>query len=66
METAGIQLGRTTIEGWVAGKPGWIYKVDDQGNILDIQFHEPPADVEKYYSENVAKQIIDEYLYSVL
>jgi glycosyltransferase involved in cell wall biosynthesis len=65
-ETAGIQLGRTTIEGWISGKPGWIYKVDDQGNILDIEYHEPPSDVDKYYSDNVSNQIIDEYFTSVL
>jgi glycosyltransferase involved in cell wall biosynthesis len=65
-ETAGIQLGRTTIEGWISGKPGWIYKVDAQGNIMDIEYHEPPTDVDKYYSENVTKQVIDEYLYSVV
>ena len=33
-ETAGILLGRTTIEGWMCGKPSWIYKVDSGGFIL--------------------------------
>jgi hypothetical protein len=33
--TAGIFKGRTTIEGFLCGKPGWIYKVDKEGNILD-------------------------------
>ena len=33
-ETAGILLGRTTIEGWMCGKDGWIYDVDKNGNII--------------------------------
>ena len=34
-ETAGILLGRTTIEGWLCGKPGWIYNVDSSGKIIN-------------------------------
>jgi glycosyltransferase involved in cell wall biosynthesis len=60
-ETAGIQLGRTTIEGWMCGKPSWIYKVDSGGFILSKEKFEPPVDVEKYFSSNVAKQIKEEY-----
>jgi len=61
-ETAGIQLGRTTIEGWMCNKPGWIYKVDSEGDIIDITKHEPPTDIEKYYAQNVASQIKNEYV----
>ena len=60
-ETAGIQLGRTTIEGWMCGKPSWIYKVDSGGFILSKEKFEPPVDVEKYFSSNVSKQIKEEY-----
>ena len=60
--TAGIQLGRTTIEGWLCGKPGWIYKVDSSGGILSKDYYEPPTDLEKYYAENVAKQIKEKYI----
>ena len=60
-ETAGIQLGRTTIESWMCGKPSWIYKVDSNGFILSKEKFNPPTDIEKYYSGNVAKQIKDEY-----
>ena len=60
-ETAGIQLGRTTIEGWMCGKPSWIYKVDSGGFILSKERFEPPVDIEKYYSSNVAKKIKEEY-----
>ena len=40
--TAGIVLGRTTIEGWACGKPGWIYDVDLAGRIRDVTLHPPP------------------------
>jgi glycosyltransferase involved in cell wall biosynthesis len=60
--TAGIQLGRTTIEGWLCGKPGWIYKVDSSGGILSKEYYEPPTDLEKYHAENVAKQIKEKYV----
>ena len=55
--TAGILLGRTTIEGWMCGKPGWIYNIDELGNIKNKTFFEVPSDIEKYYSKNVAKKI---------
>lgn len=61
-ETAGIQLGRTTIEGWLCGKPGWIYKVDSLGRVLEKEKFDPPSDLEKYYAENVAKKIKEEYI----
>ena len=61
-ETAGIQLGRTTIESWMCGKSSWIYKVDKGGFILSKEKYEPPTDIEKYYTMNVAQQIKDEYI----
>jgi hypothetical protein len=61
-ETAGVLLGRTTIEGWMCGKPGWIYNVDSPGNIIDKKLYEVPSDVEKYYSSNVSKKIKDSYI----
>jgi glycosyltransferase involved in cell wall biosynthesis len=59
--TAGILLGRTTIEGWMCGKGGWIYDVDSTGAIISKTFHDVPSDVDKFNSNNVAKQIINEY-----
>jgi glycosyltransferase involved in cell wall biosynthesis len=61
-ETAGIQLGRTTIESWMCGKSSWIYKVDKGGFILSKEKFNPPSDIEKYYTLKVAQQIKDEYL----
>jgi len=60
-ETAGILLGRTTIEGWLCGKSGWIYNVDNQGEITSKELHEVPTDIDKFKSENVAKEIIELY-----
>lgn len=40
--TAGIVLGRTTLEGWACGKPGWIYDVDLTGRIRGLGLHAPP------------------------
>ena len=65
VETAGIMLGRTTIEGWMCGKGGWIYEVNDKGDILSKEFHSPPNQEElqdKYFGSTVAKQIKDEYV----
>jgi glycosyltransferase involved in cell wall biosynthesis len=61
-ETAGILLGRTTIEGWLCGKSGWIYNVDNTGNIIDKKKHEVPSDVNKFNSDEVAKKIKEEYI----
>lgn len=61
-ETAGILLGRTTIEGWLCGKPGWIYNVDNSGNIIDKKKYEVPSDVNKFNSDEVAKKIKEEYI----
>jgi glycosyltransferase involved in cell wall biosynthesis len=61
-ETAGILLGRTTIEGWLCKKSGWIYNVDNHGNIIDKKKHEVPSDVNKFNSDEVAKKIKHEYI----
>jgi len=61
-ETAGIQLGRTTIESWFCGKPSWIYKVDSSGIIISKNKVTPPDDLEKYHSSKVAELIKQEYI----
>jgi glycosyltransferase involved in cell wall biosynthesis len=61
-ETAGILLGRTTIEGWMCGKPGWIYNVDESGNILNKERFDIPEDVSKFNSLEIAKKIKEEYI----
>jgi glycosyltransferase involved in cell wall biosynthesis len=61
-QTAGIQLGRTTIEGWLCNKPSWIYKVDSSGVIISKNKIDPPNDLEKYHSSKVAELIKQEYI----
>jgi glycosyltransferase involved in cell wall biosynthesis len=61
-ETAGILLGRTTIEGWMCGKPGWIYNVDNTGNIINKELFSIPDDINKFKSSNVSKTIRQTYL----
>lgn len=60
-ETAGILLGRTTIEGWLCGKSGWIYDVDNHGNIISKKHYPVPEDIDKFKSENVSAEIIELY-----
>ena len=60
--TAGILLGRTTIESWLCGKKSWIYTVNDAGNIISKELHDVPNDLNKFKNEVVVKEIINEYL----
>ena len=60
-ETAGVMLGRTTIEGWMCNKPGWIYNIDAVGEILNKALHNPPPNIDQFYGENVTKQISVQY-----
>lgn len=61
-ETAGILLGRTTIESWMCGKKSWIYNVDDSGNILSKHLYDVPDDINKFNSDYVCRLIKEEYL----
>ena len=60
-ETAGILLGRTTIESWMCGKSSWIYNVDNIGNILEKKLFEVPDDISKFYSKSVCEKIKENY-----
>jgi glycosyltransferase involved in cell wall biosynthesis len=60
-ETAGIMLGRTTIEGWLCGKKGWIYDVDSKGHIISKTLHEIPEDISKFNREIVVTEIKELY-----
>jgi GR25 family glycosyltransferase involved in LPS biosynthesis len=61
-ETAGILLGRTTIEGWLCGKNGWIYNINKFGNIIDKKLYNVPNNLSKFYSTNVTNLIYESYL----
>lgn len=60
-QTSGILMGRTTIEGWMCGKSGWIYDVDTNGNIISSKLHEVPLDVDKFKSSVVSTKIKEKY-----
>ena len=59
--TAGIFKGRTTIEGFLCGKSGWIYVVDNKGNILSKVLQSVPTDLEKYSGDFSAKKVFNLY-----
>jgi hypothetical protein len=46
----------------MCGKKGWIYNVDSSGNILSKQLHDIPEDIDKFKSDNVVKEIIQQYI----
>ncbi len=60
-ETAGIMLGRTTIEGWLCGKRGWIYTVSPCGKIIDKTLNTPPSNLDRFHSAKVAKDVLNLY-----
>tara|TARA_R110002110_G_scaffold16300_4_gene70925 strand:- start:430 stop:2076 length:1647 start_codon:yes stop_codon:yes gene_type:complete len=60
-KTAGILLGRTTIEGWLCGRPGIMYHIDESGMINSIEEVDPPSNLDKFNSINVAKEVIKTY-----
>jgi len=59
--TAGIFKGRTTIEGFLCGKQGWIYVVDREGKIISKELTGVPADIEKYRSDFSAERVFSLY-----
>jgi hypothetical protein len=59
--TAGILLGRTTLEGWCCGVPGYMYLIDTSGNILNIETTAPDYIAELCDSTYVANQHIQVY-----
>jgi hypothetical protein len=59
--TAGILLGRTTLEGWCCDVPGYMYIIDIHGNILDIETNAPDNIKTLCDSKHVAQQHINLY-----
>lgn len=61
--TGGIMNpGRTTIEGWLCGKPGYMWDVDWNGIIMKRYFESPPYDLDKFNAEVVTDQIYNLYI----
>jgi hypothetical protein len=59
--TAGILLGRTTLEGLCCGIPGYVYYIDKSGNVTDIELFESNEIPQLCDSKNVVKQHIELY-----
>jgi glycosyltransferase involved in cell wall biosynthesis len=59
--TAGILLGRTTLEGWCCDVPGYMYIIDIHGNILNIETTAPDNIKLLCDSKHVAQQHINLY-----
>lgn len=59
--TAGILLGRTTLEGWCCGVPGYMYIIDIHGNIQSIETIAPDYIKKLCDSKYVANQHIQLY-----
>jgi len=58
--TAGILLGRTTLEGLCCGIPGYVYHIDKNGNIINIDLIEP-HNIQQFDSKYIAQQHIELY-----
>lgn len=41
-QTAGTSFGRTTIEGWLCDKPGWVYDIGEGAVVRSVSLHPPP------------------------
>lgn len=59
--TAGILLGRTTLEGWCCDVPGYMYIIDINGNILNIETTPPDRIKELCNSKYVSQQHVKLY-----
>ena len=61
-ETAGIFLGRTTIEGFLCNKPAWIYTVDKEGNFLNKEYTEVPKDMTIFDNNKIIEKYKEVYV----
>jgi hypothetical protein len=58
--TAGILLGRTTLEGLCCGVPGYVYYIDKNGNVIGIDLIES-NNIQQFDSKYVVKQHLELY-----
>jgi hypothetical protein len=60
-ETAGVMLGRTTLEGFACGLPSTIFTVNESGAIIKVEKVNPPEDMQEFNSKLVAQKIFNIY-----
>ena len=46
----------------MCGKPGWIYNVDNTGDIISKELFDIPKDIDKFKSLKVTQKIKKSYL----
>ena len=46
----------------MCNKPGWIYNINSDGDILNKELFKVPTDLEKFKSITVSNQIKQEYI----
>lgn len=56
--TCGVLIGRTTIEGWLLGKPAFVFDVNSSNDPIGFEFMEPPTDLDKFNSIKIAEQFL--------
>lgn len=59
--TAGILMGRTTLEGWCCGIPGYMYLINVYGDILSIETEGPENIIKLCDSKYVVQQHLNLY-----
>jgi glycosyltransferase involved in cell wall biosynthesis len=59
--TVGILMGRTTLEGWCCGVPGYMYLIDVYGDIINIETEGPDNIIELCDGKFVAQQHLELY-----
>lgn len=55
--TCGVFIGRTTIEGWLMGKPAFVFDINSKCEPIGFEFMEVPDDLNKFDSLKVAENI---------
>lgn len=61
-ETAGIFLGRSTIEGYLCNKPAWVYTVNKEGYVLDKEYTEVPEDMSIFDNDKIIEKYKEIYI----
>lgn len=60
-KTASIMIGRTTIEGWLCGKVGIVYEVDESGKVKSKREYPPPMDLLPFTVGYMAEETLRYY-----
>ena len=58
--TAGLYVGRTTLEGWLCGRAGYVYQPDGSKEL-----RAPPADAAQRFSAQVVARRVEEVYQSL-